>query len=78
MRPRENLESAVPYGGEEVENKRFRKTLPPSDRELSPHHLQRIQGRHIQCRLSQVSVIVPCLVIAPVYFGVRMSFDQLG
>ncbi len=77
MRLRENLESVALYGGEEVEDERFRERFR---RVIENFHRIIRTGFKVDmfnAGYSQVSVIVPYLVVAPVYFGTRMPFGQL-
>ena len=77
MRLRENLESVALYGGEEVENERFHERF---HRVIENFHRIIRTGFKVDmfnAGYSQVSVIVPYLVVAPVYFSTRMPFGQL-
>lgn len=77
MRLRENLESVALYGGEEVENERFRERFR---RVIENFHRIIRTGFKVDmfnAGYSQVSSIVPYLVVAPVYFSTRMPFGQL-
>lgn len=77
MRLRENLESVALYGGEDVENDRLRARF-----RLVIGNFHRIIRTGFKVDMfnagySQVSVIVPYLVVAPFYFATRMPFGQL-
>jgi len=77
MRLRENLESVALYGGEEVENERLRERF---HRVIDNFHRLIRTGFKVDMfnsGYSQVSVVVPYLVIAPVYFSQRLEFGLL-
>ncbi len=77
MRLRENLEAVALYGGEEVENERCRALF---GRVIKNFHCIIRTGFKVDmfnAGYSQISVIVPYLVVAPVYFSTRMPFGQL-
>ncbi|MDS4070063.1 MAG: ABC transporter ATP-binding protein/permease [Candidatus Competibacter sp.] len=77
MRLRENLEAVALYGGEEVENERCRALF---GRVIENFHRIIRTGFKVDmfnAGYSQISVIVPYLVVAPVYFSTRMPFGQL-
>lgn len=77
MRLRENLESVALYGGEEVEDERLRARFR---RVIDNFHRIIRTGFKVDmfnAGYSQISVIVPYLVVAPVYFSTRMPFGQL-
>ncbi|MDG4562432.1 MAG: SbmA/BacA-like family transporter [Candidatus Competibacter sp.] len=77
MRLRENLEAVALYGGEEVENERCRTLFGRVIKNF--HRIIRIGFKvdMFNAGYSQISVIVPYLVVAPVYFSTRMPFGQL-